>query len=206
MLEEWKVLLEKAKKLNEEATSPPWSWFGNTKSRNLYLATVDRGRQFIMQFARWGMSSGQPLFQVPNKGDGGTMVKASDLVTFEADHRKDVSDIDHPDARMMTEGRNLFSELVAALSEAVRLLESNPDLKAEKKDAPEYNDCLRIEVRAYMPGKNTPIWRDFAALVPEALKQTRAPAQDMARGLLTGRLLDGVAGVIASVQYQPETP
>lgn len=200
MLEQWKTLLEKAKKLNSEATSPPWSWFGNTKTKDLYLATVDRGRQFVMQFCRWGMSSGQPMFQVPNTGDAGVMKKASEMVKYEVEYREDIIAIDHPDARMLAEGRNLFAELVEALEGALAKLASTTEPKVEK--APPYPYYLRFEVRAYLPGKDEPCWKDIVILDPAGLKQTRAPATEMARGaLLAEKILGGVSGVIASVQY-----
>jgi hypothetical protein len=56
--------LKRAKELCEAATAGPWQWFGNTKMREVYLATIDRGRVFVMDFVRWGMSSAQPRFQL----------------------------------------------------------------------------------------------------------------------------------------------
>jgi hypothetical protein len=69
------------------ATPGPWGWFGNAGSQSIYLATVNRGRQFVMKFARWGMRGSQPRFQV-----NGRMTNASELMEFE------VTGIAHPDA------------------------------------------------------------------------------------------------------------
>ena len=95
-------------------TPGPWHWFGNTQSKQFYLATPDRGRQFVMTFIRYGIHSAQPAFQV-----NGLMHQADVLCRYEvgdpdvlgsrqaqANHtvyRKDVRDIDHPDARLMAD-------------------------------------------------------------------------------------------------------
>jgi hypothetical protein len=89
------------------ATPGPWGWFGNAGSQSIYLATVNRGRQFVMKFARWGMRGSQPRFQV-----NGRMTNASELMEFEVCraigdaaakkdpdcYRLDVTGIAHPDA------------------------------------------------------------------------------------------------------------
>lgn len=54
----------KLRKIAEAATPGPWQWFGNTKMHEVYLATPDRGRLLVMDFARWGMGGAQPRFQV----------------------------------------------------------------------------------------------------------------------------------------------
>lgn len=108
-------------------TPGPWGWFGNTKSQILYLSTVDRGRQFVMQFKRWGTGSGQPVFQVNNR-----MVPAKELVKFEVGdgkarghehglddpsvYRMDVLDIDHPDARLIVAAPDLLAACTAMLA------------------------------------------------------------------------------------------
>lgn len=95
------------------ATPGPWSWFGNTKMHEVYLATVDRGHVFIMDFVRWGMQAGQPRFQIREKGDGSPFHRLSimrslgDLAKeghpegpiFEATHRRHFHGIGNPDAK-----------------------------------------------------------------------------------------------------------
>jgi len=60
-------------------TPGPWAWFGNASTNTLYLATVHSGRQYVMDFTRWGSRGAQPRFQ-PGKG---VMVDAKDLLQFE---------------------------------------------------------------------------------------------------------------------------
>lgn len=90
------------------ATPGPWQWFGNTKMYDVYLATVDRGRRFVMDFVRWGMSGAQPRFQVRINGDEGSGImrsvgelgkdESSLGPLFEASHRRQFTGIGHPDA------------------------------------------------------------------------------------------------------------
>lgn len=98
------------------ATPGPWHWYGNTKVHSLYLATVHGGRRCVMQFARWGMSSAQPCFQ----SAAHVMVDAKDLVTYEREYRKDVADINHPDAALIA---NAPTDIAFLLAEVERLTE-----------------------------------------------------------------------------------
>lgn len=120
-------------KANEEDahTPGPWAWFGNAKNNEVYLATVDRGRRYVMGFERWGMRGAQPRFQPGGRG----LVSASELLAFEvgdrsvrgvdaakADesvYRLDIRDIDCPDARLIAEAPNLLKELERVLDWAV---------------------------------------------------------------------------------------
>lgn len=80
-----------------KATRGPWRWFGNTKSKDIYLAATHSGRVSVMQFERYGRSGAQPVFRVRTY-DGGIMMPAQNLVVLEAVHRADISEIRHPDA------------------------------------------------------------------------------------------------------------
>ena len=100
-------------------TPGPWAWFGN-RSGGVYLATPDRGRRYVMGFRRYGMNGAQPTFNI-----GSIMQPASELVAFavgdgtargfkEADqdgsvYRYDVSEIDHPDARLIAAAPDLLA-------------------------------------------------------------------------------------------------
>jgi len=111
-------------------TPGPWGWYGDTS--RLYLATRHRGRQYVMDFARLGMNKAQPRFQI-----NGLMEPAIDLVRFEvgngtakgraegkADpsvYRYDITDIDHPDARLMVASPDLFEALETMISTAEAL-------------------------------------------------------------------------------------
>jgi hypothetical protein len=107
--------LKKHKAIALIATRGPWQWFGNTKMHEVYLSTIDRGRVFVMDFARWGMRGAQPRFQVnlddsadrsTDKHGGGIMTTVSELAAkdhalgpkFQVSYRRDFSGIGHPDA------------------------------------------------------------------------------------------------------------
>ena len=95
-------------------TPGPWRWFGNTKSHDIHLATVNGGRVFVLNFVRWGMAGAQPRFQ--GRGERrGFMVPATDLVTYEVDYRRDISGINHPDAHLIAAAPELLRALKGAL-------------------------------------------------------------------------------------------
>lgn len=80
----------------------PWQWYGNTNSYACYLTTVHSGRVFVMDFARWGMSSAQPRFQTDQH-----MTSLSALgkqehplgPSFEVPYRRQFVGIGHSDAQ-----------------------------------------------------------------------------------------------------------
>lgn len=99
-------------------TPGPWRWFGNTNSKQIYLATPDRGRQYVMCFERWGMNSASPAFQC----DDHLMHRADELVTYEVFpdakspddprlYRHDIVDINHPDARLIAAAPDMYEML-----------------------------------------------------------------------------------------------
>lgn len=96
-----RIDLDELERKARAATQGTWRWFGNTKTYSVYLATVEHGRQFVMDFVRWGMSEAQPRFQVDH-----FMAKLSDLAAdesplgpkFEVPYRRDFAGIGHPDA------------------------------------------------------------------------------------------------------------
>lgn len=99
----------------EEAkfTPGPWRWFGNTKTKYIYLATTHSGRLYVMDFVRWGMQSAQPCFQpAPGKI---AMQPATDLVRYEVDYRQDIACIDHPDAYLIAAAPDLYAACELAL-------------------------------------------------------------------------------------------
>jgi len=130
-------LVERIKADREAGTSPDcgsWAWFGGRD--DLYLATQNRGRQYVMGFKRKGLNSAQPTFQVK-----GIMYGAIDnLTAYEvgdglargqkeanADksvYRMDISGIDHPDARRIARVPDMEARILAdaeALKAAGRL-------------------------------------------------------------------------------------
>lgn len=61
-----------------------WGWFGYGRSGGeIYLATKNQGRKYIMKFKRFGLNGAQPVFQEGGRG----MVPAMDLVKFEVGDR-----------------------------------------------------------------------------------------------------------------------
>lgn len=96
-----KVDLDELVRKAKAARPGPWAWFGNSKMHDVYLATVRGGRVFVMDFARWGMTNGQPRFQIDHR-----MVTLGDLAKsehpfgpkFEVPYRRDFNGIGHPDA------------------------------------------------------------------------------------------------------------
>lgn len=113
-----------------EHTPGPWGWFGN--EHGFYLATPDRGRQYVMGFRRMGMRGAQPTFQ-----KDGRMVLAQELVRFEVDpsvigmeagkaaesvYRYDIIDIDHPDAQLIAAAPETAAELERAREDIAELV------------------------------------------------------------------------------------
>jgi hypothetical protein len=105
-------------------TRGPWQWFGDTATWQAYLATVNRGRIFIMRFYRWGMQSAQPAFQSDHR-----MVNASELARFEVQpdatskddprlYRHDFVGIRHPDAIFLASS---WADVELLLAEVDRL-------------------------------------------------------------------------------------
>lgn len=125
--------LKSLRALCEAATPGPWQWYGNTKTYEVYLATKHSGRRFVMDFARWGMGSAQPRFQVTIDGDAsgaGVMRSLVDLAggdarakekgldlpalgpLFEVDYRRQFVGIGHPDAAFIAAARQAVPVLI----------------------------------------------------------------------------------------------
>lgn len=108
--------------MSDTFTPGPWAWFANARQKNVYLATPDRGRQFVMQFERAGMQGAQPVFQVNESGRPhcGRMVPLFYLhgVSTEPDHNGEIT-VTHPDALLMAAA----PEMHAALAELTRQAE-----------------------------------------------------------------------------------
>jgi hypothetical protein len=84
----------------------PWRWFGDTSINKINLATIDRGRTFVMTFRRWGMRGAAPEFQKNQN-----MVRADSLCTFERTYRRDIDRIEHPDAHLIAAAPELLAEV-----------------------------------------------------------------------------------------------
>jgi hypothetical protein len=126
-----------------EHTPGPWSWFGNAKNNEVYLATTHSGRRYVMGFRRWGMRGVQPSFQPAKRG----LVPAENLFTFEVGNRHvrgvaqaredetvyrlDINGIDCADARLIAAA----PDLVKPAPDAADLLE-------------QYAEYIRTSVKA----------------------------------------------------------
>ena len=129
--------LPQLRKLAEAATFGRWRWFGDTDSKQIYLATQHAGRVFVMDFVRYGMQSAQPRFQDPEQH---LMFKAHDLVEYEvcpdagADrkdkrvYRATIGRINNPDAIYIEEFSPYTAiqllDKIEALQQKVRSLEA----------------------------------------------------------------------------------
>ena len=111
---------KRLRELCDAATPGPWQWFGNTKTRDVYLATIDRGRVFVMDFVRWGMTGAQPRFQVRLGEGGGVMRGVGEFgdeesplgPKFEVSYRRQFVGIGHPDAAFIAAARTAVPDLI----------------------------------------------------------------------------------------------
>lgn len=127
--------LDELEAMLKAATPGEWEWFGNTNSRSCYLATKHSGRQFVLDFARWGMQCAQPRFQWH-----GVMFDLVDLPEeagpcFEVDYRRDFMGIKHPDAALIPAAVNALPSLLSAARECLELRAEVDRLRAELADA-----------------------------------------------------------------------
>lgn len=127
-----KVDLDALEATAKAARPGPWQWFGNTKGHWVYLATTHGGRVFVMDFDRWGMTGGQPRFQIDHR-----MVKLGDLAKdehslgpkFEVPYRRDFVGIGHPDAtHIAANSPDVTIALIARIRELESALLSVADL------------------------------------------------------------------------------
>lgn len=117
----------------------PWQWYGNTRTNEVYLATVNHGRVYVMDFARWGMQSAQPRFQVSLK-DGSALVGEPGLLRdgimrsleqlrdlgpqFDRSNTGSFTGVGHPVAKLMQEAPSLVAALLNHIEEQDRELAS----------------------------------------------------------------------------------
>lgn len=135
-------------------TKGPWGWFGNESG--IYLATPDRGRTYVMGFRRHGLQGAQPTFR-----EGGIMRPAAELVRFAVGegeakgfaagrtdrsvYRYDISDVDHPDARLIAAAPDMLEALRYAENTIVAM---RPTFSQVKDDGHAYHDQVLDTVRA----------------------------------------------------------
>lgn len=134
---------------SNQHTPGPWGWFGDPQHGGFYLATRHSGRRYVMGFARMGFHYAQPLFQVD-----GVMVDGRELCRFEVApnvigvtaakqagsgvYRTDITEFDHPDARLIAAAPDLLAALneinnwlvCAAIASPEDMAQSFPHMQA----------------------------------------------------------------------------
>jgi hypothetical protein len=100
--------LDEIRRAFHAVTPGPWSWFGNLKSKQIYLSSIGRGRQFVMSFRRWGMRDAQPEFR--NTRD--TMVPAEQWAREFADHNHSFSALGVPNAEFLAKSWEYVRDLI----------------------------------------------------------------------------------------------
>jgi hypothetical protein len=148
--------IEAARALDAARTPGEWQWFGNMKMHEVDLATVDRGRVFVMQFDRWGMRGAQPRFQVRLNGEPGSgiMRDLGDLgpalgPQMIGSHRNDFIGIGHPDARFIAACSTLVPRLLREVDRLRPALTVCTDLLAQLKQSNATSDGYRDAHMAY---------------------------------------------------------
>ncbi len=107
--------LSELERLDRAATPGPWAWFGNTGMHEIHLATTHSGRIYVLKFRRWGMRGAQPMLQ---DRAAGIVRPASDFVRLERPYRKDIADVEHPDAQLLARFRAALPSLLAEVRRA----------------------------------------------------------------------------------------
>lgn len=102
-----------------KATPGPWAWDVNRKHRQVSIKN-ERG-YYVMEFARWGMQGGQPIF--PHRTDGFVVTrKLSEMPNWSAPipgqehHASWHSRIAQPDALLMVAAVNALPALLDTLA------------------------------------------------------------------------------------------
>lgn len=103
----------------QKATAGPWGWFGyGGKTRELYLATLSRGRLLIMDFVRWGTQRAQPRFRGPDN----IMVEASATLKYTHEDSTQIVGIDNPDAEFIEHSHEDMTFVLGLIQRLRRLI------------------------------------------------------------------------------------
>ncbi len=110
MSSDWKEKLAAIRERHAAASRGPWRWFGYLSNRDVGL---EGGNGTVMEFARWGLRGGQPLFAT--KGILYDLEKF--VVPDTSPGRGRVTDINHPDARFIAASWQDVQDLLARVDE-----------------------------------------------------------------------------------------
>jgi len=133
---------------DEKRTQGTWEWFGNTKHNEVYLATKERGRVFVMDFVRWGMRGAQPRFQVqlddtPGSGIMRTLGELAQEESplgprFEVSYRRQFVGIGHPDAAAIPFAVNNLRALAETVLAWAPVIEAAKEWAAAAPGSPKW--------------------------------------------------------------------
>jgi hypothetical protein len=139
------------RKLLDAATGRPWSWRGNVDARDIRLGgyaepTSEDGKRrrwgtTVLRFARWGMSSARPRFNVDDlmrDGEEFAVFEVAPNATSRKDpqvYRGDIVDLRHPDAQLIVAAVNNLDALLNAADERDRLRVELEQARAEAEAA-----------------------------------------------------------------------
>lgn len=135
--------LAEIRKRHAAATPGPWRWFGNTQTRQLYLATPDRGRLFVIGTHGASSRGGEALqfatWEGEQRGRRGGILRTGLELAGETDHNHEFREIDAPDARAIAHSwqdvddlLGLVDELAGALRPVVKDCANEGGVPCEK--------------------------------------------------------------------------
>jgi hypothetical protein len=109
------MTLDELRALSEAATKGPWRWHGQV-GRYIDLTTVGDGLLTVMSTKRLGMQGAEPVFyrREPDApwGWNGNAEPASSVAVREVPYRRDIVDIDNPNARLIVAAVNFVREML----------------------------------------------------------------------------------------------
>lgn len=114
--------LNALERLNEAATKGPWRWNLNLKSKSVQLEGVTGMSETVMDLKRWGTNGAKLRFL-----RDGLMVDCDNLTKAHPNrehHKHWCADIEHPDAKLIVDARNVLPELLRGYRALMREVES----------------------------------------------------------------------------------
>lgn len=133
--------------MSAKHTPGPWEWFMHPAERP-YLATPDRGRLYVMGFARKGMQGATPIFSQWNGIDDGAERGRTGGVMCDGILLKDGRL--HPDARLIAAAPELLAKCEKVVSWLDRMSESSEREAAKHTEQfPSLSEAFAAEAKNY---------------------------------------------------------